>query len=469
MGSLSSVLTQIADFLAFDPSRLAGMDMILRLSIQACLLFGSAFFSGSETALFSLSDVDLEQLRRQRHPRSDLLHSLLGQPRRLIISILCGNELINVAATVNMTGILIVLYGGERAGLVSIIVMVPLLLLVGEITPKTIAVSYPVQVSTRFISAPLNVWVRLSIPIRWAIRLVAEKATTWIVGEQRNVEHLLRMSEFRSLVAEIEEEGLVTGTDRVLIYNLLDAGNTEIVHIMTPRTQTQFVSSEMKVSEAIDILVKYQRLRVPVYEDTRDNIVGFIHVEDVMDLIQHGKKASDMPCRDILRRPFFVPLTKSVDDMFDFFQSHNERAAMVLNEFGGISGIVTMEDILNFVFGEIAGEFLNKYSYEQEDEQVFVVSGDMKLIDFEALTNFGIEDPRMTTIGGVVFRHLDRVPKEGDVITIEDITIVVLQMEGNRIVRLRAGKIERLEEEAQEKGQLTLQEKNGGQKQRRSD
>ncbi|MFW6114845.1 MAG: hemolysin family protein [Thermodesulfobacteriota bacterium] len=456
-------LAQIADFLAFDPTVLAEPAMILRLAIQACLLFGSAFFSGSETALFSLSDVDLEQLRRHRHPRSDLLHSLLDQPRSLIISILCGNELINVAATVNMTGILVVLYGGERAGLVSIIVMVPLLLLVGEITPKTIAVSYPVQVSTRYISAPLNVWIRLSIPIRWLIRLVAEKVTTWIVGEQRDIDHLLRMSEFRSLVAEIEEEGLVTGTDRVLIYNLLDAGNTEIVHIMTPRTQTQFVSSETKVSQVVDLLVKYQRLRVPVYEGTRDNIVGFIHAEDVMDLKQVGKEASDVTCENILRKPLFVPLTKSIDEMFDFFQSHNERAAMVLDEFGGISGIITMEDILNFVFGEIAGEFVNKYSYEQEDEQVFVVSGDMKLIDFEALTNFGIEDSRMTTIGGVVFRHLGRVPKEGDVITIEDIGIVVLKMEGNRIVRLRAGKIEQLEEKKHEKDQLTRSETNGGQ------
>jgi CBS domain containing-hemolysin-like protein len=442
---LSGILVQVKDFLAFDAARLAEGDMIFRLSIQAGLLFCSAFFSGSETALFSLSDVDLEQLRKQRHPRSDLLHALLGQPRRLIISILCGNELINIAATANMTGILVVLYGGDRAGLVSVIIMVPLLLLFGEITPKTIAVSHPVEVSTRLICRPLNVWVRLSIPIRWGIRLVADKMTTWIVGEERDVDHLLRMSEFRSLVAEIEEEGLVTATDRVLIYNLLEAGNTEIVHIMTPRTRTQFVSLDMKLSEAMDQLIQYRRLRMPVYEGSRDNIMGFIHVEDVMNLIQNGKQPSDLTCRDILRKPLFVPLTKSVDEMLDFFQSHDARAAMVLNEFGGVSGIVTMEDVLNFIFGEIAGEFLAKYAYEQEDEQVFVVGGDMKLSDFEALTNFGIQDPRMTTIGGVAFRHLGRVPKEGDTITLEGIKITVLEVEGNRITRLRASKIDESE------------------------
>ena len=196
---------QLKNFLAFDAARLTEPAMVLRMSLQVCLLFGSAFFSGSETALFSLSDVDLEQLRRQRHPRSDLLHGLLSQPRRLIISILCGNELINIAATTNMAGILLVLYGGERAGLVNILVMVPLLLLLGEITPKTIAVSNPVQVSSRIVAAPMNLWVRLITPLRWLIRILADRITTWIVGEARDADHILRISEFRSLVADIEE------------------------------------------------------------------------------------------------------------------------------------------------------------------------------------------------------------------------------------------------------------------------
>lgn len=125
--------TQLTKFLSFDAALLAEPEMIFRLALQCFLLFGSAFFSGSKTALFSLSDVDLEQLRRKRHRRADLLHGLLSQPRRLIISILCGNELINIGATVNMTGILLLLYGPERTGLINILVMVPLLLLFGEI------------------------------------------------------------------------------------------------------------------------------------------------------------------------------------------------------------------------------------------------------------------------------------------------------------------------------------------------
>ena len=447
MDYLAAYWTQLTNFLAFDAARLTEPAMMLRLSLQVCLMFGSAFFSSSETALFSLSDVDLDQLRRQRHPRADGLHDLLSQPRRLIISILCGNELINIAATTNMAGVLLALYGGERAGLVNVMVMVPLLLLFGEITPKTIAVSNPVEVSSRIICAPMNLWVRTITPIRWLIRIVADRITTWIVGEARDADHILRISEFRSLVADIEEEGLLSATDRVLVYNLLDAGNTEVVHIMTPRTQMHFVELECDMAGTVDALIRHRLLRMPVYEDTRDNIRGFIHVEDVTEKFLDGKDLGGLTCRDVVRPPLLVPLTKSIDGLLDVFQAQQERAAVILNEHGGVSGMVTIEDVVNFIFEEIAGEFPDQDFYTRAAPGVYVVSGHMKLGDFEALTNFGIEDPRMTTIGGVLLRYLGRLPKIGDTVTIEDIKMTVLEMEGNRVSRLRVSKTVGAEED----------------------
>lgn len=444
--NVSELFAPLIHYFAFDAARLAETDMLVRLGLQVCLLAGSAFFSGSETALFSLSDVDLEELRKRHHPRTDLLHDLLSQPRRLIISILCGNELINIAATANMAGILLALYGPERAGLISMLVMVPLLLLLGEITPKTIAVSFPIQVSTRIVSAPMSLWLRLVTPLRWMVRLVADRTTTWMVGEARDADHLLRMSEFRSLVAEIEEEGLVSATDRVLVYNLLDAGNTTLEQIMTPRTRIQFARPDTRLPDLARLLVEHRRLRIPVFEETPDDVTGFVHAEEVMRLIREQRDVGRMTCREILHPALFAPLTRSVDEMLDVFQARDERAAVVLNEFGGVSGMVTMEDILNFIFGEIAGEFIDASSYTEEDENLFTVSGNMKLHEFEALTNFGLEDPRMTTIGGIALRHLDRLPGEGDTVVVDGIRLTVLEMEGHRIARLRAEKIEGLEE-----------------------
>ena len=180
-------------FFAFDPVLLSEPGTVFRLVLLAVLLCGSAFFSGSETALFSLSRLDLQQLRRERNPHSETLHALLDQPRRLIISILTGNELINIAATVNAAGIFVTLYGPNRAGIVGILVMVPLVLLFGEVTPKTLAVVNPVRFTTRIVAAPMNSWVRFVSPLRRIIRFASDRLTTWIVGEDKGAENILNI------------------------------------------------------------------------------------------------------------------------------------------------------------------------------------------------------------------------------------------------------------------------------------
>jgi len=135
-----------------------------------------------------------------------------------------------------------------------------------------------------------------------------------------------------------------------------------------------------------------------------------------------------------------VPPTKNVDEMFDFFTANNSRAAIVLNEFGGVDGLITMRDIIKFIFGEISESVSSQAYYQEKDENEYEVPGDMKLTDFNDLTNFGIEDPRMTTIGGVVFRYLDRLPKVGDSVVIEGCLATVLEMEGHRLAHVRVTK-----------------------------
>ncbi|MGB5440632.1 MAG: hemolysin family protein [Gammaproteobacteria bacterium] len=430
----------IKAFFVFDSARLAEPDMVVRLGIQVVLLCGSAFFSGSETALFSLSRLDLQKLRRERNRHTETLHALLDQPRRLIISILCGNELVNIAAAANMTGILVTLYSVERAGWISVLVMVPLLLLFGEVTPKTISVTNPVSVSTRMVATPMSLWVRLVAPLVWVIRSVADRITSMIVGEEKAADNILHLDEFRTLVEEVAKDGELNATERALIYNLLEAGDTEVVEIMTPRTRTAFLNADMTVPEMIERFRTYRHPRVPVFREHRDNLVGFVHAEDVLRLVLDDTDLSSLEPADIMHSPVVVPLTKKVDEMFDFFTANNARAAAVLNEFGGVEGFVTMKDVLTFIFGQISGDVEGQELYHERDEDAYEVDGDMKLTDFNNLSNFGIDDPRMTTIGGVAFRHLDRLPRVGDSISIEDISISVLDMDGHRIARVRVSR-----------------------------
>lgn len=433
-------------FFRFDPARLMETDMIIRLSMQGVLLFLSAFFSGSETALFSLSRLDLQKLRREHNRHSETLHELLDQPRRLIISILCGNELVNIAAAANMTAILMVLYSPDSAGWINILVMVPLLLLFGEVTPKTISVSNPLRISTNIVAGPMNLWVKIVAPLRWLIRGVSEYITNHIVGEEKAAENILQVDEFRSLVEEVAKEGELNATERALIYNLLEAGDTEIVEIMTPRTRTAFLNAEMNVPEMVEHFRAYQHPRVPIFRVHRDNLVGFLHAEDVLRLIMDGVDLEKLSPEDIMHPPVVVPLTKKVDEMFDFFQDNSARAAAVLNEFGGVEGFVTMKDVLTFIFGQISGDVTGHEHYHERDENVYEMPGEMKLTDFNNLTNFGIEDPRMTTIGGVAFRLLDRLPQIGDRVSIDGIVITILEMDEHRIAKVRVGHRGRAEE-----------------------
>jgi CBS domain containing-hemolysin-like protein len=432
--------TLLKNFMALDPARLMQTDIIVRLGLQVVLLAGSAFFSGSETAMFSLSRLDLQKLRTERNRHSETIHALLDQPRRLIISILCGNELINIAAAANMTGILVRLYSGDRAGLISTLIMVPLLLLFGEVTPKTIAVSNPVRISSGVVAAPMSVWVKVITPLRWAIRGIADRITTLIVGEEKTAENILQLDEFRSLVEEVADKGELDATERALIYNLLEASDTEIVEIMTPRTRIRFLDETLSVPEMVERFRIYRHPRVPVFRQHHDNIVGFIHAEDLLRLVLDDTDLSTLKLGDIMHPPVVVPLTKKVDEMFDFFQANNARAALVLNEFGGVEGLVTMRGVLNFIFGQVSGEVTGQELYHERDENDYEVPGDMKLNDFNNLTNFGIDDPRMTTIGGVAFRHLDRLPRPGDNVTVEGIMITVLEMDAHCIIKVRVSR-----------------------------
>ncbi len=438
---ISQYWQSVVEFFRFDPALLTEPDMIFRLCVQLLLLGCSAFFSSSETALFSLSRLDLQQLRREQNPQAENIHELLDQPRRLIISILSGNELVNIAAAVNMAAIMVVLYGGDNAGWINLIVMVPLLLLFGEVTPKTIAVGNPMRYSSRIVATPLMLWIQLISPLVWVIRGVADRITTWFVGEIKTADNILQVDEFLTLVEQVSKEGVLDATERALIYNLLDAGETEIVEVMTPRTQMAFINVDMPFPEVVEKFISYRHPRVPVFKTHRDNLVGFLHAEDILALVLDAADLTTMTIGDVMHPPVVVPLTKKVDEMFDFFQHHKVRAAASLNEFGGVEGFITMRAVLSFIFGDISGGHQATAGlYTERENYIFEVPGEMRLTDFDNLTNFGIDDPRMTTIGGVAFRHLDRLPKKGDRVEFEDITLEVLEMDEHRIARVRVGK-----------------------------
>ena len=391
--------------------------------------------------MFSLSRIDLQKLRQSRNVHSESIHAMLDEPRRLIISILCGNELVNIASAVNMTGILILLFGEGDIGWINILVMVPLLLLFGEVTPKTIAVTFPVKFATGLSAKILPRWILLITPLREAVRLVADRITTFIVGDVVNRQNILQADELKTLLEEGEETGIIDATERVLIDNVLEASETEISRIMTASPRICFLNARLPVAEMVEKFREFRHPRIPVFQEHWDNVIGFLHSEDILKLVRGGKDLSTVALEDIMKPAHFVPPTKKVDEMFDYFQSHNTRVAIILGEFGEVLGLVTMKDVLKFIFGEISGRMEGQEYYREEDENSYTVPGDMRLADFYNLTNFDIGDPVMTTIGGVAFRLFDSLPKVGDQVNYEGYEFTARELKGLRISRVRVRKI----------------------------
>ena len=426
----------------YDSLALGGLDweLILRCLLQVFLLASSAVFSGSETALFSLSRIDLQKMRQAREKHSESIHAMLDEPRRLIISILCGNELVNIASAVNMTAILLLLFGEQDVGWVNILIMVPLLLLIGEVTPKTIAVSYPIKFTTRLTARILPRWIVFITPLREVVRVVADRLTTLIVGDQVDRENILQPDELRTLLEEGEETGVIDATERVLIDNVLEASETDISRIMTPGPRIRFLDADLPTPELIALFRKHRHPRIPVYKGHWDNVIGCVHSEDVLKLVRSGSDLAQVTLDAFLKPVHFVPPTKKVDEMFDYFQEHRTRVAIILGEYGEVLGIVTMKDVVKFIFGEISGTMEGQEYYKEDDENSYIVPGDMRLTDFYNLTNFDIEDPVMSTIGGVAFRVFDGLPQVGDKASHEGYEFTAREVTGLRISKVQVTK-----------------------------
>ncbi|MEQ8313219.1 MAG: hemolysin family protein [Gammaproteobacteria bacterium] len=418
-----------------DPPRLLQLDMLLRIVVQIALFFCSALFSGSETALFSLTRYDLQRLSRKRHPQSDKLQALLEQPRRLIVSILCGNELVNIAAAANMTAILVELFGVQTASWMAAVVMVPLILLLGEVTPKTLAVINPVWASTRIVATPLSWWVKVIRPVAFIVRSVADWTTTRLIGPERVKEDILQVEEIQTLIDEGVESGEFTATDKSLVSNLIQASTKRVDEIMTHRSRVKFIDGSQSREDIRTQVARQRHPRVPVYRNNLDNVIGFLHVEDVLDW--DPEQLETLGLEQFLHPVHAVPGTRMIDEMLDFFQEHDIQAALVVSEFGTIEGLVTLSDITRYMCTGLfqAESPQSEVLYTEEGRYEF--DGWMPISQFRRLLGLGVGEPNMTTVGGFVLRHLGRMPREGESFTIENMQITVLKMAGLQIARLQ--------------------------------
>ncbi len=258
------------------------MDLILwvELILFVILMGFSGFFSSSETAFFSLSNLDIEQMRRDENPRLRLIKHLLSQPRRLIQAILIGNEFVNVAASVISAAVVIQIAGAENK-LINLFIMVPILLLVGEITPKVLALRNNVAFAT-FQSLPIAIFAKGIQPLRWVVRIVSDWFITRIVGKERSRGNIVTEDMMRTLAHEAVDEGVLDRQEAKFIDQIFDLGRKTVRDVMVPRSSIFYLPVEMPLLDMVQELQRTRYFHVPVYKGDRDHVVGMLYARDLI-------------------------------------------------------------------------------------------------------------------------------------------------------------------------------------------
>ena len=411
------------------------MDYVLWLEVGLFVfMMGlSGFFSSSETSLFSLSDIQLEQMRRDQHPRIGLIQRLLSQPRRLIITILIGNELVNVTASVISAAIVIKVLGAEKKW-INLLIMVPLLLLLGEITPKVLAIRHNIAFAG-FESKLIEFFARLIKPLRFVVRKVADWIITLIIGKDRSRGNIITEDMFRILAREAVGEGALDHFEAQFIEQIFDFGNKTLEDVMTPRSDIFFLAMDMPLEEIIVEVCKSRHTKIPIYLENRDNVSGILHARDLLGIDIEEFLRDPHRLQRLLRKPYFVPESRLAADLFRTFRERKLSIALTVDEYGGITGMVTMEDLLECIFGEIhsPSDEVDQVSIKDLGEGRYAVDGSMLIAEFNQQMGSDLSVEWGETIGGLLLHHYGELPPEGDKIEIDGFRFRVIEVEENRI------------------------------------
>ncbi|MBE2260902.1 MAG: HlyC/CorC family transporter [Rhodobacteraceae bacterium] len=410
----------------------------IELVVFVVLLCFSGFFSSTETALFSLSSFHLDQMRSAKNPRVELIERLRSEPRRLIVTILIGNEFVNVSASVISAAVIIHLFGAENE-MINLLVMVPILLLFGEITPKVLAIRNNMAFAT-FQARPIALFARLITPLREVIRHVAEFFITLIVGKQRSQGNLVTEDMIRTLVNDAVGKGALDSQEAHYIERIFDFGSKTLRDIMRPRSDIEFLSADLSVPELIAEIKTSRQSRYPVFRERRDTILGILHTRDLLGADLAKLERDPHALRKLLRQANFFPETKPAVELFHTFRQRKLSFALIVDEYGGVTGLVTMEDLLECVFGEIASpsdsELIDRHLVSEFDDGRRLIDAGMSLEEFNQLFRVEVDSGEAETIAGALLDAFGELPATGASIVLCGIKLTVEGVEHNRITRV---------------------------------
>jgi len=423
------------------------------------LLFLSAFFSGSETALFSLSKVQVERFRQGRTKRGNNVVRLLNNPRRLLITILVGNMFVNVAAASLVASFATALMGNTGVG-VAVVFTTILLLIFGEVTPKTIAVHNAESIS-KLVAYPIQLFSELIFPLRIVLRAVINFFIRLLGIGSIPVEDRLTTEELKVMVNIAKEEGSIKEQEKQMLNTIFDLRSITAAEIMVPRTEMVCISGDSTLQQAFDLARTEGLSRIPVYKENLDHIYGMLLVRDfplwrhydilqmtIEQFQQDRQKLWPGGRKTLIRQPFLVPETRTAMGLFQDLRDNGVHLAILLDEYGGTSGLATMEDLVEELVGEIIEEYDGQGDDASEhlrrlDHFTTLVSGGTSIrnVNRKLGLNLPVEED-IDTIGGYVFHLFGRVPENGEIFSADGLEFKVEGLDRQRITHVVIKKVD---------------------------
>ena len=398
------------------------------------LLVLSAFFSSSETGLMTLNRYRLRHLARANHPGAKRAQKLLERPDRLIGLILLGNNFVNVLASA-ITTVIALRLGGEPAIAVGAGVLTLVILIFAEVTPKTLAALHPERVAfpAAFIYGPL---LRVLYPLVWVVNVVANGLLRLIkVYPQDSTTDALSQEELRTVV--LEAGAMIPKRHQAMLLNIIDLETVTVEDIMVPRKEITGVDLEDDWDDIIRQITASQYTRLPVYRNSIDHVAGFIHLRRVLPLMM--RNALDMETLEgLIREPVFIPENTPLNRQLLHFQRERRRIGLVIDEYGDIQGLATLEDILEEVVGEFTTDpSTNIRDYTPEEDGSFLVNGTVTIRELNRSLQMELPTDGPKTLNGMVLEYLEHIPEPGTSLLLSGYPVDIVQTRGNLVKTLR--------------------------------
>ena len=398
------------------------------------LLALSAFFSSAETALTTVNRIRIRNLADEGNKNAKTVLKITDDSSKMLTAILIGNNIVNLSAA-SLTTTLAYSLGGSMVAIASGILTVAILLF-GEITPKTMATIHAEKVSLAY--APIiHIFMKITTPFVFIINGLTNVVLFILRVDPNDHKRAMTENELRTIVNVSHEDGVIESEEKEMIYNVVDLGDAKAKDVMVPRVHVTFADVNCTYEELIDIFREDKFTRLPIYEDTTDNVIGTINMKDLL-LYDYGN-TKEFHIRDIMREAYFTYEYKNISELLVEMRQTSFNIAIVLDEYGETSGLITLEDILE----EIVGEIHDEYDENEEDfvhkisDKEYLVEGSVNLDDFNDRLELNLESEDYDSLGGFIIEHLDRLPELGDSITTEDgIRLVVESLDKNRIEKV---------------------------------